>query len=157
VAIETGKESRARRDLALFIFRPTASCLSACRRFRRGGFCHRLLHAAGEIAFGNLDGLEHRFDFRAALLEPRRKEQALAELVGGLIYRKSRGHRRGALHQNAAGTTAIDRMEVHTVFYFRGVRVAELFVDTLLLGQLFVTFNFECHVMRRTGAEDPAS
>src|ERR1700733_13131431 len=48
-------------------------------------------------------------------------------------------------------------MEVHAVFDFRGVRVTELLVNPLLLGELLVVFDFERHVMRRTGAENPAA
>ena len=81
-------------------------------RLRRG-----LFHAAREIAFRYLDRFEHGFDFRAALFEPRRKQQALAELVSGFIHRKSIGHRCGTFNQNAAGTAAVDGVEVQTILY----------------------------------------
>src|SRR3984957_13202859 len=48
-------------------------------------------------------------------------------------------------------------MEIHTVFDFRGVRVTECLVNSLLLREVFVVFDFESHVMRGTGAENPAA
>src|SRR6185437_5428877 len=125
----------------------------------RGGsrFRRRLLDPAWEIALGNLDRLKHCFDFRAALFEPRRKEKALAELVSRFIHGESIGHRGGTFNQNSARAAAIDRLEIHAVFYFRTIGVTQLVINTLLLGELLVIFNFEGHVMRRAGSEDPTA
>ncbi len=111
----------------------------------------------GKLLSGHLDRLEHRFDFSAASLKPRRKQQALAKLIGRLVHGKSRGNRGGTFDKNSTRAAAINGVEVHAVLDLRSVRVAKLFVDTLLLRELFIVLNFKRHVVRSPRPEDPAS
>ena len=73
-----------------------------------------------------------------------------------LVAGESALSRGRALHQNPAGAAAVNRVEVVAVLDLRAIGVAQLFVDALLFGQLFVALQIHGDVVRRAGAEDPA-
>src|SRR6185503_16025484 len=62
-----------------------------------------------------------------------------------------------ALHQNPAGTAAIDGVEIVAVLDLRAIGITELFVDGFLLGQFLVTFKIHGDVVRRAGPKGPAT
>src|SRR5215469_8596985 len=111
----------------------------------------------GSVGFGNRDGLQHGHDLGAALFKPRRQQEVRAEAVPRLILAEAASRGSCTFDENAAGTTAVDRVEVEAVLNLRAIGVAELFVNALLLRERFVRANVESHVVRRTGAEGPAS
>src|SRR5581483_6638856 len=135
----------------------SASCAGLRSRSGRAYAGSRDTHRYGAIGFRDANRFEHSHDFGAPLFEPRRQQQGRAELIEGFVARETAFGCRGALHQDPAGATAVNRVEVIAVFDFGAIGVAELVVDALLLGQGFIARDVERHVVRRAFTEDPAS
>src|SRR6185295_3552594 len=108
----------------------------ARRRYGPRPVRHRRARRA--IGFGHGDRFEHVDDLRATLLEPGWEQQLHAELVDRFILAEPLRHGGGALRQNAAGGTYIDRVEVVAILDLRTIGVAELFVKILLFGEALV-------------------
>src|SRR5579871_189163 len=116
--------------------------------FRRG---------QGLVGFRHGDGLQHGYDFGATFFEPGWEQQAGSQLFHGLVAGEGSGRGGGALHQNSSWAAAVDGVEVISILDLRTVGIAELLVDSLLLGQLFVALEIHGDVVGRAGSEGPAS
>ena len=80
-----------------------------------------------------------------------------AELLRRFVLIEPAGDVRRALDEDAAGRADIHRVEVEAVLDLGRVGVPELLVDRLLLHERLVRLDVEGDVMRRPGAEAPAS
>src|ERR1700722_5344425 len=117
----------------------------------------RARRASGTSRLWNLYRLQLRQHFLGSVLPPRWQMQLAAEMFTVLVAEESRLLTARALHQNSAGRPHVHRIKVVAILDVESVGKAKLFVDALLLFQLFPALHRQCNVMNCTGAEGPAS
>src|SRR6185295_12193983 len=101
--------------------------------------------------------LQRSYDFGATILKPGGQVELGSQLLLGFVFFERTRSVAAALHQNSAGATAVHRIEIEPVFDLGGIRVAELFINRLLLGKRVLIGSPQRNVVHRARAEGPAS